>query len=196
MMIIEIEAKLRLPDPAAMHEKLIALDAVLDRTMHETNTYFDQADGRLKSSDQGLRVRVERDTATGKAETVITHKGPRTHGQFKSRSETEAHCQDARSATALLEALGYHSVLTFEKDRTRYLLNGCRVEIDTLPHLGTFIEIEGSSDEQVTRVIDQLELTGQPIIRASYIAMLLNHLREQGLQTTTVKLPRPVAAGA
>ncbi len=188
MMNIEIEAKLRLHDPAAMHQKLVELDAVLDRRIHETNTYFDLPDGQLKSSDQGLRIRLERDLATDQTQTVITHKGPRTHGQFKSRSETETNVENAKSAAALLSALGYHSVLTFEKERTRYLLGDCRVEIDTLPYLGTFIEIEGDRDQQVHDILERLDLVGQPIIRASYIAMLLTYLKEQGMNQTTVRL--------
>jgi adenylate cyclase class 2 len=193
-MIIEIEAKIRLTDPASLHEKLKQLDAVFDRRIHETNTYFDLPDGQLKSSDQGLRVRVERDPDTGKADTVITHKGPRAHGTFKSRSETEVGVTDARAAAQMLAVLGYQSVLTFEKQRTRYLLDGCRVEIDTLPYLGTFVEIEGSSENDVVAVREKLGLADQPLIRASYIAMLTTHLQENHIRATVVKLDGAASA--
>ncbi|MEM9913670.1 MAG: class IV adenylate cyclase [Planctomycetota bacterium] len=187
-MIVEVEAKLRLNDPEAMHLKLAELDAVRDRDVLETNTYFDRPDGDLKSSDQGLRVRVETDQATGKAETILTHKGPRAHGRLKSRSETEVGVSDARAAAQMLSALGYTAVLTFEKKRTRYLLDGCRVEIDTLPYLGTFVEIEGNTDEDVLAVQDKLGLADEPLIRASYIAMLVTHLQEHNLQRTIVRM--------
>lgn len=187
-MIVEVEAKLRLNDPPALHTQLAALDAVRDRDVLETNTYFDLPDGDLKSSDQGLRVRVEVDQATGKAETILTHKGPRAHGRLKSRSETELGVHDARAAGEMLSALGYHAVLTFEKRRTRYLLDGCRVEIDTLPHLGTFVEIEGNTDDDVLGVQAKLGLGDQPLIRASYIAMLVTYLSEHRLTQTVVRL--------
>lgn len=187
-MIVEVEAKLRLTDPEALHAKLRELDAVRDRDMLETNTYFDKADGTFKSTDQGLRVRVEIDRATGKAEAMLTHKGPRTHGRLKSRSETELGVSDARGAAQLLSVLGFQPVLTFEKQRTRYLLDGCRVEIDTLPYLGTFVEIEGTTEQDVLSVQGKLGLADVPLIRASYIAMLATHLREKGKTDTFVKL--------
>ena len=187
-MIVEIEAKIRLTEPQSLHDKLKELDATLDRQVRETNTYFDLADGELKSSDQGLRIRVEQDRASGKTHTVITHKGPRAHGKFKSRSETELGVQDARGAAQLLAVLGYQSVLTFEKDRTRYLIDGCRVEIDTLPHLGTFVEIEGDSEEAVEAVRHKVGLGDQPLIRASYIAMLTTYLQENHISQTVIKL--------
>ncbi|MEM8739792.1 MAG: class IV adenylate cyclase [Planctomycetota bacterium] len=187
-MMIEVEAKLRLTDPPALHEKLKAVQAVRDRQMLETNTYFDQPDGQLKTSDQGLRVRVELDKLTGKSETLLTHKGARAHGRLKSRSETEVGVSDPRAAAQMLSVLGYAPVLTFEKRRTRYLLDGCRVEIDTLPYLGTFVEIEGSSDDDVIAVQDKLGLADQPLIRASYIAMLTTYLREHHITDSVIRL--------
>ncbi|MEM9417650.1 MAG: class IV adenylate cyclase [Planctomycetota bacterium] len=187
-MIVEVEAKLRLSNPQALRDKLAELDAVHDRDVVETNTYFDRPDGGLKSSDQGLRVRVEVNQATGKVDTVVTHKGPRAHGKLKSRSETEVGVNNARSAGQMLTALGYVPVLTFEKLRTRYLLDGCRVEIDTLPYLGTFVEIEGNTDDDVLAVQAKLGLGELPMIRASYIAMLMTYLRENDLAPTIVKL--------
>lgn len=195
-MIVEVEAKLRLTDPEALHAKLRELDAVHDRDMIETNTYFDQPDGTLKSTDQGLRVRVEVDQATGKVEALLTHKGPRAHGRLKSRSETELGVSDARGAAQLLSVLGYHPVLTFEKQRTRYLLDGCRVEIDRLPYLGTFVEIEGTTEQDVMGVQNKLGLGDTPLIRASYIAMIATYLREHGMTDTVVKLDAAPAPSA
>ncbi|MEM7624557.1 MAG: class IV adenylate cyclase [Planctomycetota bacterium] len=186
-MIIEIEVKLRLSDPEALHAKLRELDAVHDRQFLETNTYFDSPDGQLKSTDQGLRVRIEKNTTTGKSDCVVTHKGPRAHGRLKSRSETEVGVTDARAAGQMLAVLGYQPVMTFEKLRDRYLLDGCRVEIDRVPHLGTFVEIEGSSDDKVLAVQAKLGMADQPLIRASYIAMLSTFLRENGDARTTVR---------
>lgn len=188
IMIVEVEAKLRLSDPDALNAKLAELNAVHDRDILETNTYFDRPDGDLKSSDQGLRVRVEIDRTTGKTENVLTHKGPRAHGRLKSRSETEVGVSNAHAAAQMLSALGYEPVLTFEKQRTRYLLDGCRVEIDTLPYLGTFVEIEGNTDDDVLAVQAKLGLSDQPLIRASYIAMLATYLRENNLSQTIVKI--------
>ena len=178
---IEIEAKMRLYDRDAMVARLEELGAVRVAELCETNSYFDTPDGDLKSGDQGLRTRVEvvdAGTPNERVTTRITHKGPRAMGKLKSRFESEVVVGNARDAAHLLGALGYHHVLSFEKRRLRYELDGCYVELDELPVLGRFIEIEGETDHAVTAVREKLGLADEPAIRSSYIAMLQTHLQE------------------
>lgn len=180
-MAVEIEAKMRLHNPDALITRLQELGATLTHQISETNSYFDTAEGTLKCTDQGLRTRVEVANA-GKPDeaitTTITHKGPRTMGQLKSRLESELDVDNARDAAVLLGALGYHHVLSFEKRRIRYELDGCNVELDELPIIGRFIEIEGESEAAVIAVREKLGLSDEPIIRSSYIAMLKTHQQE------------------
>lgn len=189
-MAVEIEAKMRLHQPDALMARLQGLGAKLTHQLSETNSYFDTPEGKLKSTDQGLRTRVEVANAGTADETItatITHKGPRTMGQLKSRLETELDVDNARDAAVLLGALGYHHVLSFEKRRIRYELDGCRVELDELPIIGRFIEIEGNSEEAVIAVRDKLGLGDEPIIRSSYIAMLKTHQQESHSSETMIK---------
>ena len=192
-MPIEIEAKMRLHDPAALEATLRGLDAEFRADILEVNTFFDTPDNDLKAADEGLRVRVERTDAGEQA--LITHKGPRTHGRLKSRSETQLEVADARDAGELLQALGYHPALTFEKRRRRWSIDGCLVELDTLPHLGEFVEIEGPTDEAVQALRDKLGLADAPLVPTSYIAMLRSHLLEHHLDQSYVPLtPQPATA--
>lgn len=194
-MSIEIEAKMRLTDRAAVERRLGEVGAKAWAPMTEVNTYFDTAQGQLKSTDQGLRIRIEH--VEGSAPSVIvTHKGPRAHGHIKSRSEVEVEVQDARSAAELLTALGYVPVLSFEKRRNRWELDGCLVELDTLPYLGEFIEIEGPSEQAVLAVRKNLELDSAPLLRTSYIAMLLSYTREHRLRSTSMTFAGSEAATA
>ncbi|MEX0744161.1 MAG: class IV adenylate cyclase [Phycisphaeraceae bacterium] len=191
-MSVEIEAKMRLTDRAAVERRLEELGAEPTAGWLEVNTYFDTPQRGLKSSDQGLRVRTEV-AADGKRTMTITHKGPRAHGPLKSRSECEVGVSDASEAATLLRALGYAPVLSFEKRRQRWLLGGCHVELDELPYLGEFIEIEGDSDDAVMSVREQLGLKGTPLIRASYIAMLMSYIRENQMQEQSIRFADPSA---
>ena len=182
---IEIEAKMRLTDLPGVEARLGDVGARHRGEVLETNTYFDTVNQDLKSSDRGLRIRVEINP-TGTREVTITHKGPRAHGKLKSRSESEVRVDDARQAAELLTAMGYRPVLTFEKRRRRWELDGCTVVLDTLPHLGDFIEIEGPDDQAVLEVRDKLGLGQTPIIKASYIAMMVTYLSEQHLETNMI----------
>lgn len=189
-MAVEIEAKMRLHHPDALIARLQGLGATLTHELSETNSYFDTPQGTLKSTDQGLRTRVEvanAGTANETITTTITHKGPRTMGQLKSRVESELDVDNARDAAVLLGALGYHHVLSFEKRRIRYQLDGCNVELDELPIIGQFIEIEGSSEDAVIAVREKLGLGDEPIIRSSYIAMLKTHQQESHSSETMIK---------
>ena len=189
-MAVEIEAKMRLHDPAAVVARLQEFGAPLVAELSETNSYFDTPDGTLKSTDQGLRTRVEvtnAGTPDERVVTTITHKGPRAMGALKSRYETEVIVDNARDAALLLGALGYHHVLSFEKRRVRYELDGCMVELDELPVIGRFIEIEGPSGEAVNAVRERLGLSDEPMIRSSYIAMLRTHLQESHSNQTMIR---------
>lgn len=189
-MAVEIEAKMRLHHPDALIQRLQDLGATLKDTLSETNSYFDTPQGSLKSTDQGLRTRVEvanAGTADERITTRITHKGPRTMGQLKSRLENELGVNNARDAAVLLGALGFQHVLSFEKRRVRYVLDGCLVELDELPIIGRFLEIEGKSEAAVIAVRDKLGLSDEPIIRSSYIAMLKTHLQETHSSETMIK---------
>ena len=183
---IEIEAKLKLDDLPAMEKKLAALGASFVGECLETNTYFDAPDHRLKSEDQGLRIRVQ-DWSDGDRTITITHKGPRSHGKLKSRSETEVVVADGQKAASILGQLGYFPVLAFEKRRSRWKLNDCWVELDTLPYLGDYIEIEGPDDDDVLAAREKLGLADVPLVRASYIALLITHLHELGLNDNQVR---------
>jgi len=185
---VEIEAKMKVSDIAALEASLEAAGAKRVATLLETNTYFDTPAGSLKMSDQGLRIRVERNAESGRDTVTITHKGPRAQGKIKSRTETELIVADARIAAEMLAALGYVQVLSFDKRRRRWDLDGCHVDIDSLPYIGDFVEIEGPNEATVLRVRTALQLGHSPLIRASYISMLMTHLAENHIRSEHVKL--------
>ncbi len=146
---LEIEAKMKLEDPAGLRARLEALGARPAGAVLETNIFFDRPDLSLRQTGQGLRVRVNEDRASGRRKIVITHKGPKLPGDLKTRQETELEVADADGACRLLEQLGFVQMLRFEKRRQNWLLDDCRVELDEMPLLGHFVEIEGPSEQSV-----------------------------------------------
>lgn len=183
---IEIEAKMPLKDPAALENRLRKLGAKAGRSIIEINTFFDTPQAALRSGDQGLRLRVEHEI-DGKSHIVtLTHKGPRAHGRVKTRSETEVIVDNANHAAQLLTALGFLPVFMFEKKRKHWQMDKCIIALDTLPHLGDFVEIEGPSESDVMAARDKLGLGNLPLLQASYISMLLTYLAEHHLTTDRV----------
>jgi len=67
----------------------------------------------------------------------------------------------------------------FEKRRHRWRLEDCLVEIDSLPELGDFVEIEGPSESRVYDVRSQLVLDDHPFIQESYASLVVAYLKSQ-----------------
>src|SRR4051812_24146095 len=133
-MAVEIEAKMKVTDHALLRKRLLENGATKVGEFFEINTFFDTEDRSLLAADRGLRLRHRSRASGGGDEYIMTIKGPRMHGQLKSREEIEVTVGNAEDATALFEHLGYRIVLSFEKRRESWTLDGCHVELDELPH--------------------------------------------------------------
>ena len=178
-MPVEIEAKFQLTEPEAMRRLLAELGAEALGAVLEQNTYFDRADRSLQGRDCGLRLRVEQ--AGGEASRVmLTYKGPRRPGELKIRQEEEVGVSSAKATRAILAGLGYEPTLSFQKRRERYRLGRAVVCLDELPELGFFLEIEAPDERAVQDVRKTLGLGDVPTVRASYIALVAEHLGRSG----------------
>jgi len=186
-MAVEIEAKMKVDSFDPIRARLTEVGAVLKGEAMEVNIFFDTDDRSLLAADKGLRLRTKTTVPAGEVTHTITFKGPRQHGPLKSRAETELGATDAKDAIALLEELGFHRVLSFEKKRQTWKLADCLIELDELPHLGLYVEVEGPKDESVMKVRETLQLNERPIIKASYVALLMTYLQENGQAKRVVK---------
>lgn len=179
-MAVEIEAKMKVADFSAIRGKLKELGASEKERVMESNTFFDTDDRSMLAADKGLRLRQKNNLSTGAESFIITYKGPRQRGEVKNREEIELSVASGKDAMALLEKLGYHRILTFEKKRESWLLEGCEIELDEVPYLGTFVEIEGPREDQILKLREKLGLADRPMVRESYIALLMTYLQEHG----------------
>ncbi len=172
---VEIEVKLRVDDPRQMREKLQAAGARRLGTVLEHNTYFDTPEETLRKADSGLRIRVM-EAADGSRRAVLTYKGPRREGELKIRQEEQTQIASARAATAILAGLGYRPMLAFQKRRESFELDAARVELDELPEMGFYLEIEADDEAAVRRVRGMLGLDNQAAIPSPYVALVARHL--------------------
>ncbi len=180
-MPLEIEIKLKVDDLAPVRERLKQLGAKRVGEALETNVFFDTADRALLGSDCGLRLRLSRDSASGNEKLRITYKGPRAEGPVKSREEIEVGVDSMDTAVELLERLGYMRMLTFEKRRETWMLEkSCSVELDTLPHIGSFVEIECKSEADVLRIREKLGLAHVNHVLPTYADLVSRHLNDRG----------------
>jgi adenylate cyclase class 2 len=186
-MPVEIEAKMKVERLDPVRDRLKELKAEFKGDAMETNVFFDTEDRALLAGDRGLRLRTATTLPDGKAKNTITYKGPRLHGPLKSRDERELDVSDPADTAALFEALGYHRVLSFQKKRQSWEIEDAKVELDELPHLGFFVEIEAATEAIVMKVREKLNLSDRPLVKASYIALLMTYLQEKHIKDRVVK---------
>jgi len=182
----EIEAKLRVDSHEAVRARLAAADGKCVGRVLEENHIFDNPDRTMLAADCGLRVRICHDDTGRVVSTTVTYKGPRNDGRYKSRPEIQFHADDGPAAIAFLNALGFVEAVCFEKRRESWQLNDCRVELDEVPYLGLFVEIEGPSEAAVAAAQQTIGLEHLPHEPSSYIALLVEHCRRHHRPPTTI----------
>lgn len=193
-MALEIEAKMRLHDPSALADHLNHLAGEPVDEMIESDVFLDTADKALRAADCGLRVRAEIHLLGDAHDRArITYKGRREAGPIKRREELELGVASADTAVLLLERLGYHVQIRFQKHRRRWRVDDCFVELDRLPYLGHFVEVEGPSDDAVMAVRDRIGLAHEALLHQPYVAMLEAYLLEHDIPDREITLPEHAA---
>jgi predicted adenylyl cyclase CyaB len=195
MMPTETECKIPVADFASIEAKLNELRAESHGEFLQNDMFFDSPNHRLLRADQGLRLRSVRpagdDTA---AQHVLTYKGARQPGALKQREEIEVVVADPRAMADVLRRLGLDLMLHLQKRRKRYRLEDCWVELDTVPLLNRFVEVEGPRQEVIIHVVGQLGLDPSRGITDSYASLLMAEARKRGLPTSPAEFlldPKP-----
>jgi adenylate cyclase class 2 len=186
-MPVEIEIKLRIDHLAPIRDRLRELGAKRIGEVIETNIFFDTADRALLSSDCGLRLRHSRDVQTHADRLVLSFKGPRAEGPVKQREEIEIVVDDQEATIELMSRLGYEVRLMFEKRRESWQIEQCKVELDSLPELGSFLEIESRTQAEVLKIQEKLGLSKVEGVLQTYPDLVAHHLSDRGARETTLK---------
>ncbi len=192
---LEIEAKFRVADFTSVHSGLSAAGAARVGRVVETNRFFDRPDHSLRQAGCGLRLRSIRPLDGPARSATLTFKGPLLPGPLKTRPECEIAVNEADRAAELLRHLGFVETLTFEKVRESWRLGRCSVELDVLPLIGRFVEIEGPDEKEIDSARGILGLADARIERDSYLGLLVQRCREGGADLTRLRLPPEAVHG-
>ncbi len=177
----ELEAKFKVDTHDGVRQRLRDAQAEPLGRVLETNRIFDDASRSLLASGRGLRVR-HCAALDGRADRgTVTYKGPQAPGRLKSREEIEFATDDPAAAAGLLERIGYHPVIVFQKRRESWRLGTCLIELDEVVHLGLFVEIEGPDEAAIAAAQRDLGLAQATHIRESYVALLADYAKRHGL---------------
>lgn len=187
-MHMEIETKLKVEDHEPIRRRLRELNATHITTVREHNHIFDDSVRSLLAADKGLRVRYCEVEAGRDVPATMTYKGPRAAQRIKRRAELETTIGDARIVRQMLSSLGFHETISFEKRRETWRLDPCLIELDELPHLGLYVEIEGPDEKTIEDICQRIGLAGHRQMTESYIKLLTDYCRAAQISTQQLLL--------
>lgn len=175
----EVELKIQ-ADHDLVRDRLEELGASVERTVHQTDTYYKSPFEDLLDGDEALRVRrqwpLDDETAE---EDILIYKGPLMESDSETHEELEAVVTDSNAMIAILEKMGFEQATVIDKEREFYSIDGYTVTLDSVVGLGQFLQIELMTDEVETAREDVLELLGEiglnpeKQIRNSYVDLKL-----------------------
>jgi adenylate cyclase class 2 len=171
--MLEVEVKARVDALDIIEERLQDMGFSLSASEEHSDVYLNHPARDFASTDEALRLRSVR---SGDVErTVMTYKGPKLDSTTKTREEVNVTVKG--DALSLLRLNGYTAVLTVKKSRRVYRKKDIEVCLDTVPGLGTFVEIECQShelEEARARVMALAKELGlEDLERRSYLELLL-----------------------
>lgn len=146
----EIEAKILEIDKNAVEKKLRAIGAkkVFDGKIDVR--YFDFPGGSLKR--RGIILRLRKKGIHG--ELTVKSNFVRTKGA-KTSTEEET-LVDFKATQKALLLLGYQEIRRSTKYRVEYVLDSVKFEIDKLPGIPWFLEIEAPSSKKIKEMASLL----------------------------------------
>lgn len=163
MTTFEIEQKYRCASPAAFRARLRRHHACLVKKGSELNEFWD-LNQMLARKKTVLRLRKHGKTAE------LTLKGPRLKSRYTKRVEFET-AVDFTPTRAILKTLGFTLSRHYSKKREVYQCAKVIVTLDTLPKLGSFVELEGSV-KNIAYAENLLGLSSKDREEKSYLQML------------------------
>lgn len=169
-MTLEIEAKVQVDTFEPILQRLAQHGGRWLGSYQQNDIYFTDTEKRLIQSGCGLRVRQQR--CGEQSLSVVTFKGPRQPGPFKTRLELETSVGDGQILCRILEQLGLKPLLTVSKNRQEWQFMECLVCLDEVAELGLFVEIEAAGEQLIRSALEKLQLNHLPIIKQGYAELL------------------------
>ena len=163
----EIEIKFAVKDMKAITEKLRKMGFRVAVGRHrEKNYLFDDPAGSLQKAGKLLRVRKTPSSQT------VTYKGPiLAASKLKHREEIECRIEDADVLMRILQEAGFGIRTEYSKYRTVFEKDNFNISLDET-EAGNYLEVEGPSDEEITKLGEKLGYSERDFVRRTYAELI------------------------
>lgn len=171
----ELEVKILNIDLEEMENKLKKLGAKLIDEELQVNTLIDSEDKYIENKlDSYLRIRESKSNLKGSTIFTLTLKENINRNGIRENLETNIDISDREEMIYLLDKLGYKVKEIGEKERTSYLLNGVRFDLDTWDketYPDPYMEIEVNNQDELKDMISLLEIQEKDISLKSILEL-------------------------
>jgi adenylate cyclase class 2 len=155
----EIECRFLNIDSEALKNKLLSLGAVDEgERLQESTIVYDPEFKWRDVGDKLVRIRRE----NGK--TTLCYKEYTDDTPESHTYELEFGVEDYEKIQLFFEKIGLIPFRHQEKKRHTFKLNDAVIDIDTWPHIPTYVEIEGSSEEDMKKTAEMLGFDWKDVV--------------------------------
>ena len=142
----------------------------------ETNIVIDYPIRAFSNSGCLMRLRKT------ESSTILTFKGRKITGKFKVRDEIEREFLGGAAVQSGLSLQGLEKIWRYDKRRETHRFGRVLVEIDSLPVIGTVVEIEGQTEKDVSQAVGRLGLEGAKKFTGTYYDLAEIEYRKLGMR--------------
>lgn len=168
----EIEIKLKVENVDEIREKILSLGAVFVKKEGELDEYFDFEDEKLKKEGKAFRIRNKK---------TVCFKESLESSEKKVREETEVNIDDYDGFVKFLDLSKLKKDFVKEKVRETFKKNNLEITIDTLPHIGIFLELEGP-EKEIDEIAAKLGFSKKDYIKETYMDLFDRFKKEHSLE--------------
>lgn len=182
MLEVELKASLAGIAPEQIQETAERMGFLFGKSLREIDIYFNGNDRDFFVTDEALRLRSCQDLSKDAAPSILlTYKGPKQDAVSSTRTEYETSVGNLDTAEKLLSALGYRPMYTVDKTRLEFTLGSVTLCLDTVAHLGSYLELEMLAEDENCReaavqkllnILDALKVSRGRLTQKSYLELL------------------------
>jgi len=146
----ELEIRFLDVDIGALTKRLETLGATKVGTWFQERFVF-QFPNNKEKGQRWIRLRTNGEKSTIAYKHIHVNK-------IDGTEEIEFEVGDFHTAVQFLERCGFIKEGPQQNKRTRYMLDGVEIDIDTWPNCPTWVEIEGKTEAEIKETCTKLEL--------------------------------------
>ncbi len=175
MRLKELEVKVLNVNLDEMESKLRFLGATLIEKELQVNTLIDSKENFIQNGlDSYLRIREARSILNNNIKFTLTMKKNINREGIRENIEINTDISDKNAMLEVLKSLGYYIIQEGFKERTSYVLNNIRFDLDkwddsTYPE--PYMEIEVNDEDELEGIIELLDIPKENISTKSIVEL-------------------------